>query len=172
MGIFSRSSKSLLAALLLVLSTGVTARHASNGPLALPEARIQQPTFAKNIQSRHIPVPRDAVEKATASIRGGAAASSTTQALLGIAFMAMVESGLKKFFAKTGINFPSQLGGCMFLFAVAVVAQAIAPGSGDAIESFLTPGCNLLNKWLPAFFVPGLAMLPLAPSIGSGLEVM
>ena len=143
----------------------------NNAPITLPEARIKQPAFTKNIKSRQTPVQLDTLEETTKSIRGGAAGPQITQALLGIAFMAMVESGLKKFFAMTKINFPSQLGGCMVLFFFAVLAQAIAPGSGDAIQAFLDPGCALLNKWLPAFFVPGLAMLPLAPSIGSGLEV-
>lgn len=30
---------------------------------------------------------------------------------------------------------------------------------------------NLLNKRLPVMFVPGLVMLPLAPSVGSPVEV-
>jgi len=28
-----------------------------------------------------------------------------------------------------------------------------------------------LTKWIAVFFVPGLAMLPLAPSMGNSLEV-
>jgi len=43
---------------------------------------------------------------------------------------------------------------------------------GDAVFEYLTPGANLLAKWLPVFFVPGLAMLPLAPSMGSPVEIL
>ena len=162
--------QAFLVAVFFLLSTVSAASHVGNGAIALPEARMTQPTFVKDAKSHRASVKLDTLEKATTSIRGGAAAQ-TTKALYGIAVMAMIEAGLKKFFAATNIKFPSQLGGCIFLFAVAVLAQAVSPGSGDAIQAFLDPGCALLNKWLPSFFVPGLAMLPLAPSIGSGMEV-
>ena len=77
----------------------------------------------------------------------------------------------RKAFQAYGIAFPSQLGGCCILFVVMVLAEILKPGTGDAIFSFLTPGSALLAKWLPVFFVPGLAMLPNAPSMGSPLEV-
>jgi hypothetical protein len=94
-----------------------------------------------------------------------------TKGIYGVIVMAMIEASLKKVFAAANINFPSMLGGCIFLFAFAVIAQLIHPGSGDAIHDFLEPGAALLSKWLPSFFVPGLAMLPLAPSIGDGIDV-
>jgi hypothetical protein len=37
--------------------------------------------------------------------------------------------------------------------------------------NILTPGAGWLAKFLPVFFVPGLAMLPVAPSVGSFVEV-
>lgn len=49
--------------------------------------------------------------------------------------------------------------------------EVVKPGLGDGIFASLTPGAGLLAKWLPVFFVPGLAMLPLAPSMGSPLEI-
>lgn len=64
------------------------------------------------------------------------------------------------------------LGGCMGLFAFLILAQLINPGLGDNIFNSLNPGAKLLTKWLPVFFVPGLAMLPLAPSMGGGIEVV
>jgi hypothetical protein len=57
------------------------------------------------------------------------------------------------------------------LFFTLLVSQGVSPGLGDAIVAFLNPGSALLARWFPAFFVPGLAMLPLAPSVGNGLEV-
>lgn len=53
-----------------------------------------------------------------------------------------------------------------------IIAEGIIPGVGNAVFEYLTPGANLLAKWLPVFFVPGLAMLPLAPSMGSPLEIL
>lgn len=53
-----------------------------------------------------------------------------------------------------------------------VILEAIKPGLGDGIFTTLTPGSNMLAKWLPVFFVPGLALLPLAPSMGSPVEIL
>jgi len=111
------------------------------------------------------------IEKVTTSVRGGDTSTVPVKAILGVVAMAAIEGGLKKIFNAANIKFPSQLGGCMVLFAVAVLAQIIHPGWGDSIQSFLEPGSALLSKWMPCFFVPGLAMFPLAPSIGSGKEV-
>ena len=159
---------------LSVCSSCSAAGHVRNGsPIALPEARVTLPQGRhREVKNHHTAVQHpDLVGEAVTSVRGGASASTTMQAIYGIAAMAMVEASLKKFFTAANINFPSQLGGCIFLFVVAVLAQVIRPGWGDAIQDFLDPGCALLSKWLPSFFVPGLAMLPLAPSIGSGMDV-
>eukprot|EP00536_Pseudo-nitzschia_multiseries_P010027 jgi/Psemu1/258664/estExt_Genewise1Plus.C_2940005 len=83
----------------------------------------------------------------------------------------MIERIVNKFFVNAGVKFPAQLGGCGILFAFLVLADAVVPGCGNAIFEYLTPGTTLLTKWLPVFFVPGLAMLPLAPSVGSGGEI-
>jgi putative effector of murein hydrolase len=58
------------------------------------------------------------------------------------------------------------------LFVLLIVTELIIPGLGDAAFYALAPGSGLLAKWLPVFFVPGLAMLPLAPSMGSSIEVV
>lgn len=75
-------------------------------------------------------------------------------------------------FKAKGINFPSQLGGCCILFATMILANVVKPGFGDAVFSFLTPGALWLTKWIAVFFVPGLAMLPLAPSMGNSVEIL
>jgi len=64
------------------------------------------------------------------------------------------------------------LGGCCILFIVLLLANAVKPGLGDAVFTSLSPGAGLLAKWLPVFFVPGLAMLPNAPSMGSAVEIL
>ena len=173
MNLFQTAKIVLLALVFLISSSFGRANHARSTALGLPELRakqVDQFEIAKMI-SQHDSEELQSLEKATTSLRGGAGAALPTKAIYGIAVMGLIEAGLKKLFAATGINFPSQLGGCIVLFAVAVLAQSVSPGAGDAIQEFLDPGCALLNKWLPSFFVPGLAMLPLAPSIGSGMEV-
>jgi hypothetical protein len=74
-------------------------------------------------------------------------------------------------FQKNGISFPSQLGGCCILFALMILAEIVKPGTGGAVFRSLSPGAGLLARWIAVFFVPGLAMLPNAPSMGSALEV-
>ncbi len=89
----------------------------------------------------------------------------------GAMIFTLLDYMFRKAFVKYGINFPSQLGGCCILFVAMLLAEAIRPGLGDSVFNTLTPGANILAKWLPVFFVPGLVMLPLAPSMGSPLEV-
>ena len=99
------------------------------------------------------------------------ALSFPTDAAVGTVALTLIERIVNKFFVQFGVQFPAQLGGCGILFFFLIIADVVMPGSGTSIFKVLTPGTTLLTKWLPVFFVPGLAMLPLAPSVGSGLEV-
>uniref|UniRef100_A0A7S1BPN4 Plastidal glycolate/glycerate translocator 1, chloroplastic n=1 Tax=Corethron hystrix TaxID=216773 RepID=A0A7S1BPN4_9STRA len=106
--------------------------------------------------------------------RGGAVSSllpNSPQALYGAVFYIVFDVGLRKLFKKLSISFPSMMAGCVGLFVAMVLAEVVSPGSGDAVFDSLSPGSAFLTKWMPAFFVPGLVMLPLAPSMGSPLEV-
>lgn len=104
------------------------------------------------------------------SLRGGATAQ---QKELGGAFCFLVMNhALIKLFAAKNVSFPAPLGGCLLLFVLLLFAQTVKPGSGDKAFELLTPGANYLTKWMPVFFVPGLSMLPLAPSMGSPFEVV
>lgn len=175
----AKSSATLLV-LLAILGCSLcsaASSNAQNSPIALPESRLTKTLHRRHNQKLKVedywvsqPKQYDPVATATSSLRGGAA-TLPVQGIYGVMAMAAIEAGLKKIFAATNINFPSQLGGCIVLFFVTVLAQAIHPGWGDSIYNFLEPGSALLSKWLPSFFVPGLAMLPLAPSVGSGFEV-
>ena len=91
--------------------------------------------------------------------------------ILGAAYFIAFDVALRKVFTANNIGFPSMMAGCLLLFAVFVAAEILKPGLGDAVFNLLNPGAVLLAKWLPIFFVPGLAMLPLAPKFGSGVEV-
>lgn len=104
--------------------------------------------------------------------RGGASPLATKDEFTGAMAFVVLDYAFRKAFAAYNINFPSQLGGCCILFIFMLLAQIIKPGLGDSIFKSLLPGSLLLAKGLPIFFVPGLAMLPLAPSMGSIFEIM
>lgn len=171
------------------LASSSVAISSSNSGIALPESRVTE--YGLYHQGRRNLAATTTDPSLLWDGRGGAAAakgrkrpgtvakkapnafitSLPVDAISGIVAMGLLEAGLKRFFKAANINFPSMLGGCMLLFVVAVLAETIHPGWGDSIHDFLAPGSALLSKWLPSFFVPGLAMLPLAPSMGTGLDV-
>mmetsp|Transcript_3522 Transcript_3522/g.7743 ORF Transcript_3522/g.7743 Transcript_3522/m.7743 type:complete len:522 (+) Transcript_3522:86-1651(+) len=92
--------------------------------------------------------------------------------LTGAAFFTVLQLILGKLLSAKGISFPPMLATTIFGFFALVVTEAIFPGVGDNVYNLLTPGANILTKWLPVMFVPGLAMLPLAPSMGSAADVV
>jgi len=164
-----------LVALLLLASTAVSA-------IRSPESFPQHPQTARQqlrqeqLQQRHYA----AATVAQTTPRGGkvdkkappaAKPAILNDAVTGTIVLTLIERIVNKFFVQAGVKFPAQLGGCGLLFAFLVIAEAAVPGVGNSIYEYLTPGTTLLTKWLPVFFVPGLAMLPLAPSVGSGLEI-
>ncbi|KAL7528086.1 hypothetical protein ACHAXR_004160 [Thalassiosira sp. AJA248-18] len=114
---------------------------------------------------------------AALSSRGGEGGSTNldipkTNELVGAAFFTVAQILLDKVLKANGIAFPAMLGCTILVFTTLVIVEAIVPGVGDNAFNSLTPGSNLLTKWLPVMFVPGLAMLPLAPSIGSSVDVL
>ncbi|KAG7343897.1 LrgB family protein [Nitzschia inconspicua] len=121
---------------------------------------------------RHVVVnKKKAVKKAVAKKATVPTSSGHVEAIVGSLAMVALEQGVKKVFAKYGLKFPTSLGGCVVLFFGLLMMDFVVPGSGKSLYEALGPATALLTKWLPVFFVPGLAMLPLAPSVGSGLEV-
>ena len=154
---------------------------------ALPTAAAFKPRHNHGIATTDIKVlPKQAVRKnevetscinenALAS-RGGDASTNIDvpklNELIGAAFFTTLQVLLNKVFRAKKIAFPAMLGCTVLVFTVLVIVEAIMPGVGDNAFTLLQPGSNLLTKWLPVMFVPGLAMLPLAPSIGSGLDIL
>lgn len=106
-----------------------------------------------------------------AQLRGGVVENTLPNALAGSVVMALIEKAVKKLFQVNGIAFPAPLGGCLLLFLTLLVTEQINPELASTLFAALSPGAALLAKWLPVFFVPGLAMLPLAPSVGGPTEV-
>lgn len=110
------------------------------------------------------------------SARGGAARANadtpSAREITGAAFFVALQVLVTKLFQANGIVFPAMLGCTIGVFTVLVLAEALAPGVGEGWFQLLLPGANLLTKWLPVMFVPGLAMLPLAPAVGSAVDVL
>lgn len=118
----------------------------------------------------------DECKNTALSYRGGDGSSTNVDIpkmneLVGATFFTLLQVALNKVFRANNIAFPAMLGCTILVFTVLVLAEAIVPGVGDNAFDLLGPGAGLLTKWLPVMFVPGLAMLPLAPSIGSVADV-
>lgn len=161
-------------ALLLVLSTlaVVSCRREVRPHNAFLPKRITD-TVASSTQSV-VDLKKDHLNDVLSSNnlqRGGAIPLPASNELSGAAIFLVLDHLFRKIFQAKGISFPSQLGGCCILFVLMNLLEVVKPGLGDAIFTSLTPGAGFLAKWLPVFFVPGLAMLPLAPSMGSPVEV-
>ena len=60
---------------------------------------------------------------------------------------------------------------CLALFAMLCLLDLLSPDTAQAAFEALTPGTALLAKWFPVFFVPGLVLLPLSPSIPGTVDV-
>jgi len=159
--------KLLLASLFLIAFLAVTPSviAESQNTLQYSSAISTKAVIAPKAKT---PKPAFAVQQAI-SHRGGN--GSQRDAVTGAVILTLVERATNIILKSQGIKIPSMLGGCIALLFFMLAAEMISPGLGDSIFASLSPGSALLTKWLPVFFVPGLAMLPLAPSVGSGFEV-
>ena len=157
-----------LVALLLLALTAVSAIRA-------PESFPQHPQTVRQLRQDQLQQRQYAAHAVVKTPpRGGSASAKPAfldDAVTGTVVLTLIERIINKIFVNYGVKFPAQLGGCGLLFAFLVVSNAVVPGLGDSLFNYLTPATTLLTKWLPVFFVPGLAMLPLAPSVGSPFEV-
>lgn len=107
-------------------------------------------------------------------IRGGGMNTFFNQHFLsyaGASAFILLDILFRRLFTANDIYFPSQLGACCIFFMVLLLLDGVI-GVGDYVYLVLMPGATLLTKWLPVFFVPGLVMLPFAPNIGNGIEVL
>ena len=105
------------------------------------------------------------------SIPRGGVAAFTQSPVVGVAILIAFQKVVAEVFKATDVNFPAMLGACMSLFAILLGLEAVNPSLAESVFQGLTPGANLLAKWLPMMFVPALTMLPLSPPIGSATEV-
>lgn len=98
-------------------------------------------------------------------------ANTLPNALAGSLVFAGIEQLTKMGLAKADVKFPAMLGGCLGLFFLLLLTEAISPSAAEAVFDGLTPAATLLAKWIAPFFVPGLVILPLSPSVGGTGEV-
>jgi hypothetical protein len=167
----------LTVALLSVTTTAVQgSRHVAEESAFRPRSRM--PLVDGDSKKHSRSSARLAVEEkeeATLSSKGlsvrGGVANTYSNAVLGSVVFALIEIGVKKSLKAADLNFPAQLGACIFLFAFLLLTEAVNPELANTMFSALSPGAGILAKWLPVFFVPALVMLPLSPSIGSSFEV-
>jgi len=80
----------------------------------------------------------------------------------------LADALLKRGFVRRGVAFPSSLAGSVMLFASLCSLRAISPPLARGVARAARPGCAIIAKWLPLFFVPNLVLLPLVLRIGAG----
>jgi hypothetical protein len=161
-----RKSLALLTLALFAASMPCASHASSHAVTVVPcSFVVETGPLTKNLRPKEVAT----LDSCDLSTRGGASDSSN-EIVSAAAFLA-IDYAVRKVFQANGITFPSQLGGCIILFVFLLAADLAKGGLGNDIFAFLSPGSALLAKWLPVFFVPGLAMLPRAPSLGSGLDV-
>lgn len=164
-----RHGQALLLLIFLVNTIGHVSSRRSLAATFVPRSQlIDIGIEQKSVSS--LPVENPLLNHAV-SKRGGASTTQVQETGGALAFI-LLDVFFRKAFKAKKIAFPSQLGGCCILFGVLLLSELISPGTGDMVFNALSPGAGLLAKWLPVFFVPGLAMIPLAPSMGSNLEVV
>mmetsp|Transcript_7519 Transcript_7519/g.10187 ORF Transcript_7519/g.10187 Transcript_7519/m.10187 type:complete len:534 (-) Transcript_7519:232-1833(-) len=161
-----------LSASAVANSTPDTIASASSAAFK-PHHRIH-PKKKKNLESlTPLDLSSSSSPSSSLATRGGSSSSPTISKEVGGAIYFIVfDVLLRKLFKAKGIAFPSMLAGSGLLFAGMVLVDVARPGWGDAAFDLLNPGAVLLAKWLPVMFVPGLALLPLAPSVGSAMEIV
>lgn len=179
----------VILSFLVVVQQGVVARNdartgldafrggsavRSPPPKTLQDKNKKKPSLERG--GKQAPVNQSAKNKAPQTTTTGTKfrlpLSEHKDALLGVLILTAVERAISKVFQANSIKFPAQLAGCIALFFFLLLADGVHPGLGESMYSSLLPGSTLLAKWFPVLFVPGLVMLPLAPSIGNGVEVV
>ncbi|KAL7473454.1 hypothetical protein ACHAXS_013913 [Conticribra weissflogii] len=174
----------LLAATLPATSVGAsTLRPRGGTSLIGPKRRhAHAHVNAHAVEKAAVTIPTDGKAHAVllSDPRGGDAGATTLPSnpdtpkvneLAGAAFFTSLQILLNQLFRARSVPFPAMLGCTILVFASLVATELLLPGVGDTAFLMLQPGANLLTKWLPVMFVPGLAMLPLAPAIGSAADV-
>jgi putative effector of murein hydrolase LrgA (UPF0299 family) len=143
-------------------------RRADGRPLTALSASAVVPgdqSLFGNDKVAAIAAAKVAVPRTTTNNNSNAATVAT---FASTALFILMDMAFKALFQAFGISFPSSLAGCGVLFSLML---AVPSSMGENIYKVLKPGAGLLAKWLQVFLVPSLVRLPLAPALGSTMEV-
>mmetsp|Transcript_11520 Transcript_11520/g.25826 ORF Transcript_11520/g.25826 Transcript_11520/m.25826 type:complete len:526 (-) Transcript_11520:57-1634(-) len=154
-------------------STAPLARLPSSSSVQVGSWQTKQfngPACPRKIRTQ-VPASSSFSLAAAASSSGGILSNETTQKVASTSLLIVMDVAIRRLFKRYAIAFPSSLAGCGFLFATLLSVNAIKPEWGDSAYNVLSPGAAVLAKWLPVFFVPSLVTLPLAQSLGNGVEL-
>ena len=166
------------AALLLAASSHDVIAFSPSAPILTPCAgRALAPQSGIRPGRHHCSAGRRQTAQSRTSLSAAAAPTAsasnnaTTQRVASTSLLVAADVAIRRLFQARSIAFPSSLAGCGFLFAALLTLHAARAEWGDAVHGVLAPGAAVLAKWLPVFFVPSLVTLPLAQSMGSGVEL-
>ena len=175
------NSKARVSSSTRTRSSGKTAVSSATVPLLSSRSRsnnlIHQPHDDDHddddIWSSTRPSGATIATAALLELRGGVVANKAVHtlptAMAGTVAFAVIEKLVKMGLGRAKIKFPGQLGACILLFASLCLLDLASPSTAATVFDALSPGASLLAKWLPVFFVPGLALLPISKSIpGTG----
>ena len=166
------------AALLLAASSHDVIAFSPSAPILTPCAgRALAPQSGIRPGRHHCSAGRRQTAQSRTSLSAAAAPTAsasnnaTIQRVASTSLLVAADVAIRRLFQARSIAFPSSLAGCGFLFAALLTLHAARAEWGDAVHGVLAPGAAVLAKWLPVFFVPSLVTLPLAQSMGSGVEL-
>ncbi|CAM9621547.1 unnamed protein product [Scytosiphon promiscuus] len=110
-------------------------------------------------------IPPQPTPTTTTPVTVAGGSKSLSRLASGTSFAAIVTADfiLKRTFARVGCTFPSSLAGMGGLFAALVILEKALPEVAEKTVRLLEPGSAFLARWMPAFFVPSLVVLPLSP---------
>ena len=121
-------------------------------------------TTTSPLKTKQLQLPTNTLPLTVLRGGGGSTDTPTASQVTGVSIFILIELAIRKLFQVYQIQFPAQLAGCVALFVCLIAVQTVSPGWGDSLSDSLPPGAAFLAKWMGVFFVPGLTMLPLAPS--------
>jgi putative effector of murein hydrolase/putative effector of murein hydrolase LrgA (UPF0299 family) len=86
----------------------------------------------------------------------------------GVLALFALDHGLRALLALFAFEFPSAVAGMLLSFGVLALGRALGLPGVDRVTRLLEPARQFLGRWMALFFVPPLALLPLAEPPGPG----
>jgi putative effector of murein hydrolase/putative effector of murein hydrolase LrgA (UPF0299 family) len=86
----------------------------------------------------------------------------------GVVALFVVDRGVGVVFSWVGFEFPSAVAGMLLCFALLALGRVLGLPFVERVTLLLEPARRFLGRWMALFFVPPLALLPLAPAPGPG----